>query len=277
MLRKLQIAAILSCMLSYAAAGTVSIGTASVRGNMRVDNYVVKGDATLFNGSVVETDQATANLRLDKGTQITLSTNSRGTMYSDHAVLQQGESQVIASNSFQLQAGPVHVFPNLPNSVGIVTLKPDNSVEVASLSGSFGVSSNNGVMLANIHPGRVVNFAMQTPPASQTAFSGLGIVSFDNGTYYLTTDEDVKYVLTCRDSHRYIGDKVYVTGTVEAPAGQPAGVQGTLLCVKTMDVNGPGGLSRGTKWLIAGLIVGGGIGAAIALSEKNHPTPPASR
>lgn len=276
MLRKLQIAAILSCMLSYAAAGTVSIGTASVRGDMRVDNYVVKGNATLFNGSVVETDQATASLRLDKGTQITLSTKSRGTMYSDHAVLQQGETQVIASNSFQLQAGPVHVFPNLPNSVGIVTLKPNNSVEVASLSGSFGVSSNNGIMLANVHPGRVVSFAMDAG-ASPTAFSGLGIVSFENGTYYLTTDEDMKYVLTCRDSHKYVGDKVYVTGTVEGPAGQEPGKQGTLLCVKTMDINGPGGLSRGTKWLIAGLIIAGGISAGIVLGEKNHPKVPASR
>jgi hypothetical protein len=276
MLRNLQIAAILSCMLSYAAAGTVSIGTASVRGDMRVDNYLVKGNATLFNGSVVETDQATANLRLNKGAQITLSTNSRGTMYSDHAVLQQGETQVIASNSFQLQAGAVHVFPNQPNSVGIVTLKPGNTVEVASLTGSFGVSSNNGIMLANVHPGRTVSFAMQAAGASQTAFSGLGIVSFENGTYYLTTDEDVKYVLTCHDSHRFVGDKVYVTGTVEAPAGQAPGVQGTLLCVKTMDINGPGGMSRGMKWLIAGIIVGGAIGAGIALSGKNNPTKPAS-
>jgi hypothetical protein len=276
MLRKLQIAAILSCMLSYAAAGTVSIGTASVRGNMRVDNYVVKGNATLFNGSVVETDQATANLRLNKGTQITLSTNSRGTMYSDHAILQQGETQVIASNSFELQASNVRVFPNQPNSVGVVSLKPGNTVEVATLTGSFGVSSNNGIMLANVHPGRTVSFAMDAG-ASPTAFSGLGIVSFENGTYYLTTDEDVKYVLTCRDSHKYVGDKVYVTGTVEAPAGQEPGKQGTLLCVKTMDINGPGGMSRGTKWLIAGLIIGGGISAAIVLGERNHPTPPASK
>ena len=277
MLRKLQIAAILSCMLSYAAAGTVSIGTASVRGDMRVDNYVVKGNATLFNGSVVETDKASANLRLSKGTELTLSTNSRGTMYSDHAVLLQGESQLIASNSFQLQANGIHVVASEPNSIGVVSLKPGNTVEVASLSGSFGVSSDSGIPMANIHQGRVVTFAM-VPGANATAFSGLGIVSFENGTYYLTTDEDVKYVLTCRDSHHFVGDKVYVTGTVEPPPpGSPEGTASNLLCVKTMDINGPGGLSRGTKWLIAGFIIGGGIGAAIALSNKNNPSPPASK
>ena len=277
MLRKLQIAAILSCMLSYAAAGTVSIGTASVRGNMRVDNYLVKGNATLFNGSVVETDDATANLRLNKGTQITLSTNSRGTMYSDHAVLQQGETQVIASNSFQLQASTVRVFPNQANSIGVVSIKPDNTVEVATLSGSFGISSNNGIMLANVRPGRSVSFAMQVPAASQTAFSGLGIVSFENGVYYLTTDEDVKYVLSCHEFHRFVGDKVYVTGTVAVPAGQSPGAQGTTLCVKSMDINGPAGMGRGTKLLIAGLIIGGAAaGIGIALSDRNSPPHPAS-
>src|SRR5665213_2037084 len=110
MFRKLQVAAILLCMLSYAAAGTVSIGTASARGDLRVDSYLVKGNATLFDGSVVETGQTTANLRLT---------------------------------------------PNEPNSRGVVSLKAGNTVEVASLNGSFGVTTNHGVLLANVRPGRV--------------------------------------------------------------------------------------------------------------------------
>ena len=40
---------------SYAAAGTTAIGTVSARGDMRVDGYRVNGDATLFDGTVVET------------------------------------------------------------------------------------------------------------------------------------------------------------------------------------------------------------------------------
>ena len=82
------------------------------------------------------------------------------------------------------------------------------------------------------------------------------MVTFENGTYYLTTDENVKYVLTCKDLHRFVGDKVEISGALQGPAGQPAGGAGTLLCVKTMDINGGEGLSTGKKWLIAGLIVG---------------------
>src|ERR1035438_10163191 len=94
MLKKLQVVAVLLCMFSYAVAGTVSIGTASARGDMRVDSYSVKGNATLFEGSVVETGQATADLRLNKGTEITMSTGSRGTLYSDRLVLRPGEGEL---------------------------------------------------------------------------------------------------------------------------------------------------------------------------------------
>jgi hypothetical protein len=275
MLRKLQLAVILSCMLSYAAAGTISIGTASARGNMRVDHYMVEGNATLFNGSVVETDKASADLRLNKGATITLSSGSRGTMYSDHAVLEQGESEVAASSPFQLQANGLHVTPNTPNSRGVVSLKADKTVEVASLDGSFGVTNDHGVLLANVSPGRVVSFAMQVG-ANVEEFSGVGLVTFENGTYYLTTDENVKYVLTCKDLHKFVGDKVEVSGALQGLAGQPAGGAGTLLCVKAMDINGGEGLSTGKKWLIAGLIVGGAAAAGIALASRNSSPPAAS-
>jgi hypothetical protein len=41
--------------VSVAAADSVSIGTVSARGDFRVDSHLVSGNATLFNGSVVET------------------------------------------------------------------------------------------------------------------------------------------------------------------------------------------------------------------------------
>jgi hypothetical protein len=271
MFKKLQVAAILLCMLSYAAAGTVSIGTASARGDMRVDSYLVKGNATLFDGSVVETGQATANLRLNKGTEITMSTASRGTLHSDRLVLQQGESELAASSSFQLEANGLRVTPNEPNSRGVVSLKAGNTVEVASLNGSFGVTTDHGVLLANVRPGRVVSFAMQAG-ANPANFSGVGLVSFDNGTYYLTTNENVKYVLTCKDTHRFVDDKVVVSGTLQGGTPGQAGGAGTMLCVKTMDINGGGGvgMSTTTKWMIAGVIVGLGVGIGVAIVDRNQ-------
>jgi len=237
---------------------------------MRVDNYSVNGNATLFDGSVVETSKATANLRLNKGTEITMSTGSRGTLYSDHLVLQQGESEVAASNPFQLEANGLRVFPNEPNSHGVVSLKPGNTVEVASLNGSFGVTNGHGILLANVRPGRAVSFAMQAG-ANPATFSGVGLISVENGTYYLTTDANVRYVLSCKDFHKYAWDKVVVSGTVQS-AGNSA-----VLCVKAIDVNGGEGMTAGKKWLIAGILVGAGAGIGIGLALSNSSSPPASR
>jgi len=242
------------------------------RGDLRVDNYSVKGNATLFDGSVVETGQATADLRLSKGTEITMSSSSRGTLYSNRLVLQQGESELASSGAFQLEANGLRVTPSEPNSRGVVSLKAGKTVEVASLNGSFGVTNDHGILLANVRPGRVVSFAMQAG-ASPTSFSGVGLVSFENGTYYLSTEENVKYVLTCKDSHKYVGDKVVVSGTIQGQAGGA----GAMLCVKTMDINGTSGLSKGTKWLIAGILVGAGAGAGIALAGSSSSSNPASR
>src|ERR1700733_14309784 len=59
---------------SYASASgaTNAIGTVSARGDFRVDGNSVWGNGTLFDGTTVETGQATATLRLANGTEIML-------------------------------------------------------------------------------------------------------------------------------------------------------------------------------------------------------------
>jgi hypothetical protein len=45
-----------------------------------------------------------------------------------------------------------------------------------------------------------------------------------------------------------------------------------------MELNGEGGMSKLTKWLIAGVIVvGGGVGIGLALTNRNQPPPLVSR
>ncbi|MGA2086719.1 MAG: hypothetical protein ABSG60_14505 [Terracidiphilus sp.] len=274
MFRKLQAVAALMCMLSYAAAGTVSIGTASARGDMRVDSYMVKGNATLFDGSVVETGQATADLRLDKGAAITMSTNSRGTLYRDRLVLQRGESELAASSPFKLEANGLRVTPNETNSRGVVSLAAGNTVEVAALNGSFGVTNVQGILLANVRPGSVVSFAMQAAGASPTtSFSGVGLVSYEDGHYYLTDSANVKYEITGKDFKQYVGTKVVISGTIQAPAaeGTPS-----VISVSSIGINGPTGMSMTTKLIIGGVVVGAAVGIGVGIAVSNSSKPPAS-
>jgi hypothetical protein len=146
-------------MLEYtASAGTSSIGTVNARGDMQVDSYTVNGNATLFNGSVVKTNQVAADLRLGKNVNVQMGSKSSGTLYSDHMVLQSGQAKLTSANTFRVDALGLHVAPNAAKSSAIVAVLPDNSVEVAAISGEFSVSGSTGV-LANVIPGSPRIFA----------------------------------------------------------------------------------------------------------------------
>jgi hypothetical protein len=271
MFRKLQAAATLSCMLSYAMAstyamaGTDSIGTASARGDMRIDSYLVNGNATLFNGSVVETGQATAELRLEKGAEFTMSKGSRGTFYSDRLVLESGKGELVASKPFRLETMGLHVTANEPNSRGVVSMESGNIVQVAAITGSFLVTSGQGVPLASVSPGRAVSFALQAAGGPQE-FEGVGMISYENGHYYLTTSEDVKYELVGRDFKKFVGTKSVISGNV----------QGSVISVKSIGINGPNVMTGAAKLFIAGVVVEGAAVVGLAVYFANQPTTPAS-
>jgi len=286
MLRKLQVAAILSCMMSYAVAGTVSIGTASARGDMRVDSYMVKGNATLFDGSVVETGQATADLRMNKGTEVTMSTSSRGTLYGDRLVLQRGESEW-TSNTFQLEAKGLHVIPNEPSSRGVVSLKNGNTVEVAALKGSFGVTNAQGLLLTNVRPGHVVSFAILAtgndptppPPTSGQVNGILGTVSKDSsGNYYITSEDGLKYQLDGNNLGKYLGKKVLLSGTIESGV-TPAGGAVAVVLLNSITINGvaAGGMMVSDTVILGGTLTAAGAGVGYGVYKYNQPTSSSSR
>jgi hypothetical protein len=273
MLKKLQAVLALLCTATYASAGTSVLGTVSARGNMRVDGYAVQGDATVFNGSVVETSDASASLRMGHGVDLTMSKNSRGTVYPDHFVLQGGESELNAPGSFQLEARGLHVAASKPNSVGIVRLMSKDSVEVAALAGSLEVRDGQGLLLSNVLPGRPLTFAMQAQASTAPyAVSTVGMLDSENGHYYLTTAENMKYELTGADLQKFVGDKVVVSGTLNT-AAQSAGTAGTIT-VKTIEVNpgGPGvGMTKAGKWMIIGTAMGGAGAVAWVVYDAEQP------
>jgi hypothetical protein len=275
MFKSLQVMALLFCTISYSTAGTLSIGTASARGDIRVDNYLVKSNTTLFDGSVVETGQATADLRLDKGAQITMAANSLATLFKDHIVLKRGKSELATPTSFQFEVNGLHVIPSEPNSRGVVSLGNGNTVEVAALNGSFAVSNDHGVLLARVQPGALLSFAVQEGVNAATVTDMPGMVSYENGHYYLTSNHDVKYELVGRDLKRYVGTKVVISGTL-----QGAGAQGqqaiSVVDLKSIELNG-GEMRTRTKVLIGGVSVAAAGGIAYWIYDANQTSTPASR
>jgi hypothetical protein len=260
--------------ISVAAAESVTIGTVSARGDFRVDSHLIRGNATLFNGSVVETGTATADLRISKGAAVTLSPKSRGTLYSDRLVLQQGESEVTAPETFQLEVEGLHVTASGPNSQGVVSLKPGNTVQVSALSGAFNVTNDHGLALANVSPGRAITFAFQAG-ASGSAFTGTGRVTFSDGHYYLTEKgTGAKYELKGQGLSRLAGKEVTITGTIQSATA--AGGALDLVDVVTTKVLFAG-LTGTTAAIIGGVVVAASVGTAVGVYEANQGSNPASR
>jgi hypothetical protein len=272
MMDKLKVLIVVLCMLSYADAGTVSIGTASARGDLRVDSYMVKDSATLFDGSVIETGQASADLHLGQGTEIRMASSSRGTLYRDHLVIQQGASELSASSAFKLEAGGLSVVPREPSSHVVVSLRAGNTVEVAASAGSFGVMNDQGILLASVRPGQSLSFALQAG-GSSSSFAGTGVLSTEGGNYFITVG-GVKYQVTGKDLAKKIGKKVTVTGSIISGVTPAAGATAVILI---SSVSIMAGITTG--WIVGGTAIGASASAGIgyAVHAANHMDPPASR
>jgi Protein of unknown function (DUF5818) len=288
MLKKVQAVIALCCMVSYAAAGTRSIGTVSAHGDMRVDGYSVNGNATLFDGSVVETGFASATLRLGTGVEITMASDSEGTLYSERMVLQHGASELTASDPFELQARGFCITPTAPNSRGMVSLRAGNSVEVFALSGAFKVTNRHGALLASVRPGLALTFAAldsegsAAQEAGSTSFSDVGTLSYAEGHYYLSDDSGSTFELIGKDLHAFVGDQVIISGTV-ANNTQSGGVS-RVVSVNKIELNRQKGhkgratgMSTPTKIILGTAIVAGVNGAVIGILDANQAAVPASR
>jgi hypothetical protein len=264
-------------MSSYAVAGTPSIGSASAQGQMRVDGYSVDGNATLFDGSVVETDHAAAALRLDKDVRITMATGSRGTLYRDHLVLERGQGEAILSAHFEIDADSLHVTSAQPGSRAVVTVNSADSIEVASLSGDLQVANAGGLLLARLTPGHSASFAMAA--GSPTSFSSKGIFSQENGHFYLTGENGVKYEIVGKNMTKYVGQKVLVTGSINSTTAAVGGATYTVTASSVI-VNGAlagfAGMSLGTQLLVGGVVVGGAAAIATGTYFAVTSTTPAS-
>jgi hypothetical protein len=279
----------ISASWAYAANGTGSIGTVSARGDMRVDGYTVSGNGTLFDGTTVETGQASATLRLNSGTEITLSTNSHGVVYSNHLVLLQGKSQLRTSNSsFLLEADGLRVAPGGPNTLGVVALSPAKTVDVAAVTGELRIVNNVGLPLYRVSTGAAFSFpsAQDQQPAGATSGAPLkeieGDMSAENGNYYVTDIDGTKYELvTGNNIKKYVGKNVAVAGFVQSSSA-PNGA--TQLIVTAIQLNGAstskgagaGGGGGSNKGVLIGVAVAGGAAAGIGIALSEGGKKPAS-
>jgi hypothetical protein len=292
--------------LVFAASPAIGIATAS--GHFLVEKSEVWGNSTLFDGSVVETAQASSELALRNGVKVQLGAKSRARVFDNRLTLERGAGQVTtAAVPYELDAAGLKITGER------VRVSVSDRVEVMALAGSARVVSGSGQMLAAIPAGRSMNFAMQ---ASATgAITRTGCLVYKDG-HYLLQDENTREVVELLgnvDFQHNTGNRVEAIGggsssrpslsvatlvmnvttlnrkseggclsvaasldaKTEAPVGAAAAAPAAAAKpAPVAAAGGGGGMSTGAKIAIVGAIAGGGAGAALALAGKKSSTSP---
>jgi hypothetical protein len=244
--------------LGLALGAAPAIGTAAAKGSFRVDDATVAGNATVFEGTTVETHQSASTLDLASGAHLSLAAESKGRIFSDRLMLERGSGQMEKAVGFRVEAHGLTVWMDNGAGSARVALAGTARVQVAALAGSVRVLNPQGLLVAAIHPGNALEFAFQ---ASGEPSKLTGCLLALQG-HYLVTDEVTNVTVEVAGSglDKESGNRVQVTGAMD-PAASP--VSGATQYIR---VSGVKRLSRGCaatdKAAAAGAGGGNGGGAA---------------
>jgi hypothetical protein len=216
------LAILLAMQLSVGMAAPSAIGVASAKGNFRIDSAAIQGNGTLFDGVMVETQRATGQLELNNGTRLQLGINTRGQVFSDRMILQQGESQFRPGSrgKYGIEARTLRIIPADSSTVAHVAMVGSTRVHVSALTGSLQVTNAQGVVVAALAAGRALEFEPQAGASAPSKLTGC-VVNKD-GRYFLT-DETSNVTVELRGAglDKQTGHKVEITGS-QLPGVTPA-------------------------------------------------------
>jgi hypothetical protein len=165
-----------------ASAATQVIGVAMSEGTILVNNALTPGNASILDGSTLQTQNASSQIHFKDGAQLLLSVDSRGKLFSDHVDLQQGTARI---SDYSANANGLSVRAEGGSSANI-TMK-GNAIEVAALTGDVHVFNAAGINVANLLPGRALDLRPQDAGASSPS-SLVGCPVRSNGNFLLTDE-----------------------------------------------------------------------------------------
>jgi hypothetical protein len=277
------LAVMLAWHVSLAPAAEPVIGMANADGSFSVDNARVFRHATLFNGSIIKTAKASSTLDLTGGARVQLAAGSKGRVFHDHLVLERGASEIRGAD-YLIEALALRVAPATPAASAKVARLAADRIEVAALAGAVRVTNSEGIMLASLEAGRVLEFTPQVAVAAPSTLTGLVRMV---GQAYILTDEVTGVTMELRgsgiDFSQFVGKRVEASGRLvfPAPVGGPAPQALRLNTIKVLpaisaaplpsDAKGTAGEAAGPAAaaaghaVIAGVLITVAVGAAVGI------------
>jgi len=257
-----------------------SIGLVAAHGSFQVDQSRVYGNATLFDGSLIETAAVSSDLVLDNGVRLRLGAESRARVHPDRLVLDKGQSELGAASGYSIEALGIRTAPDTPNSRLVVTYSSPTRIQVSALTGSARVSGANGVLVAEVPAGTALEFEPQAAGAV-TPSKLVGLVETKDGVIVLTDEvTHVTYALIGPDLDQFVGKRVEITGTIDAGVQTAAGSAQAIhvLSIKELAKNtkraaagtaGTNATGAGSSGIAGAIVVGinvAAVGATVGLA-----------
>lgn len=194
-----------ACFCGILSGATPTIGVAMSSGHFLLDHSRVAGNANLSEGSVIETEKARSDMSLTNGLKMRLGADSRGQVFSNRLVLQQGVGEVTGSN-YVVKAGRLVVTPVGPNATARVLFAAKNVMEVAAVGGAVLVTTAEGVALTTMPANTSLSFSEQAGASSPTSLCGRLVRQ--NGKYLMNGTE----VKSTDNLDQYVGRSISVSG-----------------------------------------------------------------
>jgi hypothetical protein len=256
-----QILGALNLVLGTAAAAPPVIGTVTASGSFRLNGDTVMANGTLIEGAVVENGVGSLSVRLSGGARLSLSADSRGTMYRDHMLLEKGETFLESGIRFHLEALGLSIRPESATSTGRIGMLGTKQVRVAALTGSFRVVNARGIPVAYVAAGSALAFEPQAPVVAAVTHI-TGTLTQQSG-HFLLTDQvtHVTVEVTGQGLKAQVGQVVQVTGTRNATATPVAGASQVIAAtsVQTIGAAAGGAAAAGAGGASAGAGIGIGV------------------
>ena len=247
-------------------AASPAIGTVMTNGSFRMNNMTLRGNATLFEGSTLETAGTPSSVELASGARLTLGADSRGQIFGDHLVLERGQGDMAKTVGVRLQARGLTVQPETGDSTGRVRLAGANKVQVEVLKGSFRILNSNGLLVAKLIPGSAMAFE---PQATSTLTRISGRLSVKAGGHMVMTDETTHVTMevvgkdgvVSKDLEKLAGQRVSINGALD-PAAAPVSDASQLVRVSNVTLlaqagAAPAGSASGASGTAGGSAAGG--------------------
>jgi hypothetical protein len=268
------------------------IGIATAGGEFLVGSSPVSGNATLFDGTVVETGSTVSVLQLDSGARVRLGTASRGMVFRKYLLLVRGEGLLEKTGDYVLEAGNLRVRPSSSDATARVKIEENERVHVTALAGDLQVLNTAGFLLARLEAGRALEFDAHTGD-SVPPFTVSGCLEKTDGRYLLKDDTaGVTFELKGGRLEASLGLRVEITGTdagssntIQVTRVKPTGESCAVATgkpdgTKTAAGGAPGAgkakaMSGTTKAVIAGVaIAGAGAGTTVGLIGREDAKKP---